>query len=456
MKTYKQAAREIPVVAETPVLVIGGGPAGFGASLGAATNGKSVLLTERLGFLGGTSTASLVTTFPYRYLLLEDGEKKIYEGVYKIFIDRLVKENAISISPAQTTPWNIYHRDLHGSMIPADPELMKYVYAEMLLDAGVKIMLHTYVVEVIKNESGPTGVIIENASGRQAIMAERMIDATGDADVAAKSDVPFLIGEGDEKQVLPWSLMFFVGNVDTAKLSEYMTLYDPDLHKILRRGEEEGEFIFRDWRDPKKYIEITGQIRVRVYQSMCRPGEVIVHGAHAVGLDATKAEDVTGGELDCRKQMIHLYQFLRKRVPGFEHAYITSSAVKIGIRESRRIVGEYMLRRDEAFQGKRFPDVILRNTAGLFEKRGIVYDVPYRCLVPQKIENLLVAGRCISIDSPLMASMRVIPMCMGTGQVAGTAAALSLDERVPPRNVNIRVLQDLLLRQGVNLGFSVS
>ena len=452
MNTYTEVSREIPIIAETPVLVVGGGPAGFGACLGAARNGKDVLLVEEFGFLGGTSTASLVTTWPYRYLVLDDGDKKVYEGVYKEYIDRLFDLDAVSMAPEETTPWNIYGRDIHGSMIPADPEFMKFLYSEMLHEAGVKIMLHTNTVAVIKDGELIKGIIVENTSGRQAIMADRVIDATGDGDIAAKADVPFSIGDKEDNKTLPFSLMFFIGNVDIPRLSEYMAIYDPDLHKILRKGEEKGEFVFRDWNDSKGYINVTGRIRVRLYQAECRPREVIVHGAHVVGLDGTNAGHLTRAEFDARKQMIKLYQYLKKRVPGFENAYITSSAVRIGVRESRRIHGEYMLDKDEAFEGKRFPDVVLRNTSGLFEKRGIKYDLPYRCLVPLKVDNLLVAGRCISIDSRLMPSMRVIPMCMGTGQVAGTAAALSIDQGTAPRDLDVKALQDRLVQHNVNLG----
>ncbi|MFC1891202.1 FAD-dependent oxidoreductase [Thermodesulfobacteriota bacterium] len=453
MKTFKEIPREIPIIANASILIVGGGPAGFGACLSAARNNKNVYLVEQFGFLGGASTASLVTTLPYRYLVFDDGPKKVYEGVYKEYIDRLWEVGGISMAPEEADPWTVYSRDVHGSMIPADPEFMKYIYSEMLLEAGAEIMLHTSTVGIINENEVIKGIIVENASGRQAILADRIIDATGDGDVAARAGVPFSIGDKKDKKTLPATLMFFIGNVDTARLAEYMAVFsDPNLYKMLKKGEEKGEFVFRDWGDPTGFVHGPDQVQVRICQSMCRNGEVIVHGAHVVGMDGTNGEHLTRAEFDARKQMIKLYQYFKKRVPGFEKSYITNSAIKIGVRESRRIHGEYMLDKDEAYNGKGFKDVVLRNTSGLFEKRGIIYDFPYRCLVPLEIDNLLVAGRCVSVDSGLLPSMRNIGACVGTGQAAGTAAALSIEQGTTPRNIEIKALQDNLIQQNVNLG----
>jgi hypothetical protein len=451
---YVEPAREIPVVASgVDVLVVGAGPAGIAASIAAARTAKEVLLVEGFGVLGGTSTASLVTTLPYRFLLLEDGKNKIYEGVFKEFVDNLVKSEGISMSPAETRVWNMYHPDIHGTMMPADPEIMKYIYSKLVRESGVKVMLHTHTVNVIKEGDALKGIIVENISGRQAIMAERIVDATGNGDVAARAGAPFHLGDGnDPAKTLPWSLIFYIGNVDVDRLSEYMAIYDPDLRKIIDRGIEEGELSLESNADSSGFLGKASRIRVRVYHSKCRPREVIVHGAHAVHLNATSAEDVTKGELSCRDQMINLYKYLKKTVPGFEKSYITASGFKVGIRESRRIDGEYLLKKEEAEKGKDFDDAVVRTTLSLYETRGVVYSIPYGCLIPKKIENLIVAGRCISVEPELMDSIREIPVCMATGQAAGVAAALSAAARVSFRGLDLKSLQERLIGQGVNLG----
>ena len=239
---YTEPERQIPVAASNDVLVVGGGPAGVAASIAAARQNKKVLLVESFGILGGTSTASLVTTLPYRFLLLDDGGRMVYEGLFKEFVDNLVANEAISLSPAEANIESIYHPDLHGSMVPADPEMMKYVYARMVRDAGVRVMLHTHTVGVIKEGNSIRGIIAENMSGRQAITAKRVVDATGNGDIAARSGAPFDVGVGNEPgKTLPWSLIFYIGNVDVERLAEYMTIVDPDLAKVIRRGIEEGE-----------------------------------------------------------------------------------------------------------------------------------------------------------------------------------------------------------------------
>ena len=179
---------------------------------------------------------------------------------------------------------------------------------------------------------------------------------------------------------------------------------------------------------------------------------MIVHGAHEMRLDATNAEDLTRGELSCRDQMVNIYKYLKKRVPGFEKSFITASGFKVGIRESRRIDGEYRLTMQEATSGVDFDDTVMRNTLSLFEKRGIVFSIPYRSLVPKTVDHLIVAGRCFSVDSELMDSVREIPVCMGTGQAAGTAAALSISTEAPFRDLDVKSLQWELESQGVNLG----
>lgn len=451
---YTEPAREIPVVASgVDVLVVGAGPAGIAASISAARSKKEVLLVENFGVLGGTSTVSLVTTLPYRFILLKDGKRKIYEGIFKEFVDRLVSCEGISISPEETKVWNMYHPDIHGTMIPADPEIMKYIYAKMVRESGIKVMLHTHTVDVIKEEETLKGIIVENISGRQAIMADRIVDATGNADLAARAGAPFHLGkENHPEKTLPWSLIFYIGNVDVEKLAEYMAIYDPDLRKAIDRGLEEGELSLENRMDASGFLGRASHIRVRLYHSKCRPREVIVHGAHAVNLNATSAEDLTKGEFSCRDQMIDLYKYLKKRVPGFEKSYVSASGFKVGIRESRRIDGEHLLKMEEAESGKDFDDVVLRSTLSLFEKRGVVYSIPYGCLIPKKIENIIVAGRCISVEPELMDSIREIPVCMATGQAAGVAASLSAAAKVPLRDLDIRSLQNGLIAQGINLG----
>ena len=461
--TILEPERRLPVTAQVDVLICGGGSAGVAAAVAAARGSASTMLVEATGFLGGVATAALVSEF---------GGQAGYEhmsGIAREMADRM-------IALGQATPGR-YRTSF-------DPEAFKAVSLKMLGEAGARLLLYTMVVGAIVNDGALRGVIIENKSGRQAILAKAVIDATGDADVAARAGAPTVKGREKDGRMRPVSLFFRMANINVEELLGFMRAspqqFSPDPSKnimdldgeypmlrplgffdLVREAKEKGEF-------PKECHYL------RLDNLNLTEGIVTVNTTRVYDVDGTRAEDLTRAYVEGEDQASTIVSFLRKYVPGFSQSYLLDKAPMLGVRETRRIIGDYVLTEDDIVAAKVFPDVIgvpgYRHTRGnpvhspdgqegaasdIGNRRNIdelfVYGIPYRSLLPKGIEGLLAAGRCISATHEADGYTRVIPSCMLTGQAAGAAAALSALSGTTPRNVDVHRLQHRLLEQGVRL-----
>lgn len=451
--------RRAQIAATSEVLVVGGGPAGLGAALGAANTGAKVILTERYGFLGGNATAALVMplmSFHTREqaprksdtvtLLPNDhgSGKPVIAGVLTTLLERLVRTGG-AISPSLET----------GYVVPFDPEVFKLVALDLLDEAGVRFLFHALASDVIGNHR-VNGVVFETKSGPVVIRAPVVIDCTGDGDVAARAGAPYAVGRDDDELVQPMTLMFRITEFDRSHFEAYVREH-PDqwrgvhgLWDLIRKAVADGNL-----RLPREDI---------LFFSTLHEREVSVNSTRVNKVLGTDVWDLTYAEWKSRRQMRQIAAFLRHYVPGFDHGYIVQSGVNIGVRETRRILGEYQLTADDILEARKFPDVIARSTypvdihnpegIGTTLKRlppGEAYDIPLRCLLPQGIEGLIVAGRCISGTHEAHSSYRVMPVSMATGHAAGVCAGLAIRDRKTPSAITASDVQAELIRQGANL-----
>lgn len=441
-------AKSVSVTAEAEVVVVGGGPAGIAAAIASARQGARTLLVERYGFLGGMATAGLVGPFMTSYDI--EGKEPVIEGVFREVIDRLVMMDA-AIDPAEVKGFSAYggyHTYGHERVTPFDPEALKHVAQEMVIEAGVELRLHRFFVDSLVSGSLIDGIVMAGKSGLEAFRGRIIVDTTGDGDVAARAGAPFEKGRPEDGRLQPVSLFFRVGNVDDAAVQDYMdTHHDTSFAKLVQDALQKGVFSH-----PKH--------RLTVFR-LPRPGEWWLNASRIHGVDATDPDEMTRAEIEGRRQVLYLLGFMREFLPGFADCYLLDTGVQIGVRETRRILGAYVLTADDVFAARRFEDAIARVSfpidihdvqggGGFFEgpRDGPYYTIPYRCLVPRRIDNLLVAGRCISATHAAHGSLRVMPPCFATGQAAGTASALALEFDARPRDVDVQLLQRALEEQG--------
>lgn len=453
MMTIKEPAREIAVRNQVDILVVGGGPSGIMAAEAAAKNGHKVMLVEQRGYLGGNLTIGL----PILAFLGPKGNQVI-QGAAQKFIDRLRKKNAAGPhKPCKN----------HMSLTIIDSEEAKTTAWEIMDEAGVEVLCYTFVSDAIVENGSIKGVIIESKAGREAILAKTVIDCTGDGDVAFRAGVE--CNKGDEDGGMqPPTLMYSMRGVDIQRLRDAICNHPDKFDMDVMPPEQfrEGHFITVGLRGCIQEAQKLG-IDVPVARTILITGlkkdEIWVNMTRVNGVDPTKPESYTYGEHTARKQMYSVTEYLKKFVPGFEQAWIEKVAPFMGIRESRVIVGKYVLTAQDILEMKKFDDVIA--VAGypvdIHHAKGgdctmlfcdDAYDIPYRTLVPAKIENLLVAGRCSSMNHEAMAATRVMSTCMALGEAAGTAARIALEDSVMPSSVDIRKLQKALKDNGAYLG----
>ncbi len=434
------------------VVVVGGGPAGISAAIAAGRLGCKTILLERYGFLGGMSTIAGV--YPWMTFHTEGGRQVIF-GLAQEIVDRLVKLGA---SPGHL-------RDTIGfvhTVTPFDGEAFKLLALDMLREANVKVLLHSYVDEVKTEENTIQSVLVATKSGRIEIRGGMFVDATGDADLALMAGAPVLKGRDSDQQTQPMTLKFRMRGVDTAVIKEKM-MQEPEnfygktlVDKLAELPLTGIQGFYREWQQAGLPIN-RDQVLLFVGPE---PDEVVVNCTRIQGLDGTDVEDLTRAEEEGLRQVMMMARFLKESIPGFEKAVISSVAPQIGIRETRRIEGLYTLTADDVIEGRKFADAIAKSgypidihdptgkgvTAAWIKGDG-AYDIPYRSLVPKGIANLLVGGRCISTSHEAQATTRLTPSCMATGQAAGTAAALALQTQKHPAEVDINLLQQELRRQ---------
>jgi hypothetical protein len=476
---------EVPIVAEADVVVVGGGSAGVAAATAAARNGAATLLVERYGFLGGTSTAGMVG--PFMTSWSADGRERIIGGLFQEVVDRMVSLGG-AIDPAEVpagSPHAAFIDYGHAHVTPFHPEALKLAALEMVSDAGARVMFHTAFVDVVGGgeqmgewesgrmgeveppselplshspirpfDSAPAGIVIHNKAGLGIVRGKVLVDSSADGDVSAKAGAPFRVGRDDGK-MMPATMFFRIGGVDDARLAAWM-----EEHRQLHPGERLFECIVQQakaegrWNVPREYINL--------YREPAA-GEYRVNTTRLHDVDGTNPDDLSRAELEGRRQALFVFRFLREHCPGCENAHLLETAAQVGIRETRHILGEYVLTGEDVLRGAEFPDAVARcaypidihdptGTRGVLrgpqEAGRPYYEIPYRCLVPLRVENLLVAGRPLSATHEGAASARVIPPCYATGQAAGTAATLCAREGITPRELDGVRLRRVLREQG--------
>jgi hypothetical protein len=321
------------------------------------------------------------------------------------------------------------------------------------MGAGLRLRYYTQFAEAIVEDGRVAGAIVQSKSGREAILARQTVDATGDADIAARAGAPYEKGRPEDGRMQPMTLMFQIGGVDYDRVSEFRG-GDWKLRDVWAKAQAAGDM------EPFQ-SQIMGW-----WWTPTRPDQLGINFTHITGADATRADDLTRATVEGRRQAFHALEVYRKYVPGMEDAYLLSTPATVGTRESRRIVGEYTLTREDILAEKEWPDSIgygsffidIHNPdgPGMSEKtfrpeRGFRYQIPYRILVPKGVEDLLVAGRCVSVTHESLGSVRVMPQCTVMGEAAGVAAHRAMADGTPPRAVDVEAVQRQLRAQGAIL-----
>ena len=451
-KTISVPACEIPVRAEVDVLVVGAGPAGLMAAQAAArVKGTKVMLIESRGILGGNMTIGL----PLLGFLGRKGNVVI-KGLPGEFVKRLQDKGLAT-----------HHRacPLHVSLTMIDPEGTKRLAFQIIKEENIDLLMYVFATDVIMEGNKVKGVIIDSKKGREAILAKTVVDCTGDGDIAFRAGAP--MNYGNEKGIpQPPTLMFSMRGVDSRKLrdavADHPDIYDIDyIPNEFFRADDNCTFVgFRN--QIKKAREAGYHLPVErtIFMTGMAPDEWWVNMSRVNGVDATDPAQYTHGEEVCSDQNEEIVRYLKAYIPGFENAYVDRVAPFMGIRETRRIVGEYVLTEQDIFNCAKFDDVVAVASYPVDLHHPVggdcslywcpdCYDIPYRCLVPQKVDGLLVAGRNVSMTHLALASARVMGPAMAMGEAAGKAAALAVKDGVEPRNLNVKELQKALKDEGV-------
>jgi 2-polyprenyl-6-methoxyphenol hydroxylase-like FAD-dependent oxidoreductase len=449
----------VPVWHAVDVLVVGGGPAGIAAAIAAARSGARTGLAERYGFLGGTATAGLVG--PFMGVFEGNAERvQLIRGLFDEIVRRM-EDLGGAIHPSKVIRGeghSGFRLSGHNGVTPFEPETLKLVAAEMCLEAGVRLSLHSRFIAPILEGDRIGGVILATKAGLQAIRASVVVDCSGDGDVAMAAGVPMVKGRESDGLGQGVTLFFRVKNVDTERVERYAKEHPQDgvagkpFGSLVAEAKAAGDFTLpRD--------------RINFYRTP-DPGVWGVNASRIVRIDPTSADELTRAEIEGRRQVVELLRFLRKYVPGCEQAQLAVTATQIGVRESRRIVGEHTLTLEDLQAGRHFADAVVfynypvdihsptDGTGGILNEIPIapVYQIPYRSLVPLRVEQLLVAGRCLSATHEAAAAARVMPACFAMGQAAGTAAALALAAGTTVRRLDPESLRRRLREQGAYLG----
>ena len=431
--TIQEPAGTVPIVARADIVVVGGGPAGFSAAVAAARNGASVCLLERYPYLGGLASGGMV-------LVLDDmcaGSEITVRGLCQEMIDRMAAHGLAVYPPEHErghdpaafrkwSRWGLFDFNTKERPHPIcysvafDPDGWKRVSDDMVREAKVDLRLHSWFSRTIMRDGRAEGVVCETKSGRQAILGDIVIDATGDLDVAASAGAPF------EHGAYMVSTVFRLGGVNTDE-AENFQFNEPEKFAALDR--EAKRLIGGSW----DYWWLKTPL----------PGIVWCNCPHMTGLDGLRVEDLTRAEFEGRRRIHAMLDYVRTNLPGFEHAYVVDVAPQTGIRQTRLLQGEYIVTKEDVTGRVHFPDSIAR---------GRDYYTPYRALLPRNVSNMLVAGRHYSATSQAQKISREIPPCMAMGEAAGIAATMALTANIPVRDIQVAILQQKLRAQGADPG----
>lgn len=432
MQQEYTVTRTLPVTAKTQVLVVGAGPAGVCAALEAARHGASATLIEQGGDVGGIATIGLMSHWT------GSADSSLYREI--------LARSALHSGSASQEPTTLI-----------DPENLKILLLEMLLEAGVKLRLYTFAYDVVKKDGRLCGVATHSKSGDEIILADIIIDASGDGDMAWKAGVPYTKGRESDGKMQPATLMFKVAGVDEAR-AVFLGCFE-DTYETPK-GELQA--LARKILPPPAG-------HVLLYRSTL-PGVVTCNMTNCVEIDGTQAQDLTRAQVSCRRQLRQILQFLRDYVPGYENCYLISSASLIGIRETRHFKGDYTLTEADIAEARQFNEWVVSDAhfnfdvhnmagAGLDEtgvqkkfRQNRGYTIPYGCLLPQGEDWLLLAGRNISGTHMAHSNYRAMPICAAIGQAAGLAAALAVQMNCPPREFPVSEIQRRLQQEGTGLG----
>lgn len=432
---YKKSIESIKNV---QVAVVGGGPAGICAAVSAARMGMNVLLIERYGAVGGNLTLGNVSP-----ILGKVSEGTMYDEIISLLSEKHPNEEKVETR--------------NGKEIHIDAEEAKGILIKFLHDNNVDVMLQSAIADVIVENDKITGVIVTTHNGLKAIYADRIIDATGDGTVAYLSGCKYKIGREDNL-TQPVTLEFTVNNVDESRAIMCFGGSDP---VTLPDGKKYSEFC--------KECEANGILPknvsiVRLHKTFYK-GERNVNATQMNGINGLEYEDIFKAEVELRNQIEAVIEFLKKYVPGYENCMLKTSASTLGVRETRRIMGDYIINDEDVEKGNHYDDAVVHNAWFLIDihnpssggqaeghsKMAEPYDIRYGALLPKGVENLLTAGRCISGTHRAHASYRVMAICMATGEAAGTAAAISINDSITPRELSAEKVRTALSCKGVIL-----
>ena len=410
------------------VIVVGGGFSGVGAAIAAAREGSSVLLVEKGNALGGAAVNCLVNPFMPYSTKINGISTELSSGIFKTICQRLERRNAMS----------------GRSFLE---EELKFVLNNMVIEAGVELLFHADIFAVHKNGENIEAISVATKSGVSRLTADYFIDATGDAQVAFLADCPTVLGREGDNLCQPMTLCFRVGNVD---VEAFMKSRDV-LKQAHRQALEAGELI-----NPREDILVF---------KMPIPNVLHFNTTRVVKHDPTSPVDVTKAEIIAREQVYEIYEFMKKHADGLENSFLMMTAAEIGVRESRMIVGDYVLTEQDCRNCVKFDDGIAAcnydidihnpegtGTSHYYFPAGEYYTIPYRSLIPKSAENLLVAGRCISSDHGAQASYRIMPVVCCIGEAAGSAVGLAVKQNCTVREVDVKELQNELKSNRAYIG----
>ncbi len=415
------------------IIVAGGGFAGAAAAIAAARQGRSVLLFDKSNCMGGAAANSLV--FPFMpYTTNVDGKKKRLSS--GIFLEIQEKLDEMRLRTGETR-----HMDGRSAF---SEEHLKLVLNRMALDSGVELLYHAYLCGTNTENGRIKSVTVATKSGNITLEADMFIDATGDANLAARAGCPYRLGREEDNLCQPMTLCFRVSNVDTEKFAEEL----PKMQELYKKLQSEGKI-----RNPRENI--------LVFRNTVQKDVLHFNTTRIIKHDPTDPFDVTKAEIESREQVMEMFLFIKDNFASFENAELLSTAMEIGVRESRMIDGKHILTGKELVDCTKFYDSIacgnydidIHNPEGAgtshhYFKDGEYYEIPYRSLVPQNIENLLVAGRCLSADHEAQASVRIMPIVCCLGEAAGVAASVAIKNGTNAENADIAEIQKILEENG--------